>query len=118
MTMLKEGTQLIPTLQTLPDLASNTRPKPARRHLIIEAARMPLIAKQQQQPAKRPAPASSRARRTEDRPKRLGRPPKFNPEIANEVCDLIACGLSLRKASAALGIPHETVLRWAVRYPD
>src|SRR3954463_4417905 len=78
---------------------------------------MPLVAKNQQQPAKRAAPPSSRARGT-DRPKRLGRPPKFNPEIGNEVCELIACGFSLRKASAALGIAHETVLRWAVRYPD
>src|SRR4051812_28321238 len=76
---------------------------------------MSLVAKRQ--PAKRPAPPSSRTRRTE-RPKRLGRPPKFNPEIGNEVCELIACGWSLRKASAARGIPHETVLRWAVRYPD
>lgn len=44
-----------------------------------------------------------------------GRPTKYTPELANEICKHIADGLSLRRICEKDGMPDKaTILRWAV----
>lgn len=43
----------------------------------------------------------------------MGRPSDFTPEIANEICELISEGRSLRMICEGEGFPHRsTVQRW------
>lgn len=43
----------------------------------------------------------------------MGRPSEFTPEIANEICDLLIEGKSLRAICALEGMPNaSTVCRW------
>ena len=49
----------------------------------------------------------------------MGRPSDFSPETANEICERIALGESLRAICADEHMPHErTVHRWLAQIPD
>jgi len=46
-----------------------------------------------------------------------GRPSSYGTELADEICERLACGESLRTICADDGMPHRTtVIRWLARY--
>lgn len=47
----------------------------------------------------------------------LGRPSSYCTELADEICERLACGESLRTICADDGMPHRTtVIRWLSRH--
>ncbi|NBM04344.1 ubiquitin carboxyl-hydrolase [Proteus sp. G2671] len=51
--------------------------------------------------------------------KKMGRPSDYLPEVADDVCALIADGESLRTVCKRPGMPNTTkVMRWLREYPD
>jgi hypothetical protein len=51
------------------------------------------------------------------KPKRPAhRPTKFTPELGEKICELIACGSLMKDAARHVGIPPETVCRWAIKH--
>ncbi|HEI8903452.1 TPA: ubiquitin carboxyl-hydrolase [Proteus mirabilis] len=51
--------------------------------------------------------------------KKMGRPSDYLPEVADDVCALIADGESLRSVCKRPGMPNTTkVMRWLREYPD
>lgn len=49
----------------------------------------------------------------------VGRPTLYTPELADEICELIANDNSLRKISKLPHMPNKsTILRWLANYPD
>ncbi|NHT79218.1 ubiquitin carboxyl-hydrolase [Proteus mirabilis] len=51
--------------------------------------------------------------------KKMGRPSNYLPEVADDVCALIADGESLRSVCKRPGMPNTTkVMRWLREYPD
>lgn len=56
---------------------------------------------------------------SEDAAPKVGRPSAFTPELANEICDRISLGESLRAICADDHMPAErTVHRWLSQAPD
>lgn len=47
-----------------------------------------------------------------------GRPSEYNPTLGNEVIELMATGLSLTAAAAAIGFHRDTMYDWAEKYPE
>jgi DNA invertase Pin-like site-specific DNA recombinase len=50
--------------------------------------------------------------------KRLGRPPKWNPQVKARIIDLVKRGLTLREAVKLVGIGYRTAVRYLSRDPD
>lgn len=49
----------------------------------------------------------------------MGRPTKFNQEIADTICDRIANGESLRALCSAEGMPSQSMAyRWLIEHPE
>jgi transposase len=46
------------------------------------------------------------------RPHPIGRPPKLNLEMIEQICDLIIDGFSLAKAAVITGVSESTIYRW------
>lgn len=68
---------------------------------------------------KRRATPQAPAPRSAPQPKQTGRPSTFTQEIADEICDGLASGKSLRKVCDEEGMPHRgTVLAWVRDDPD
>ena len=57
-----------------------------------------------------------KTRATSKRP--AHRPTKFSAELAEKICELVACGWLMKDAARHFGIPPETVCRWVVRHED
>jgi hypothetical protein len=47
--------------------------------------------------------------------KRRGRPPKFSPEVAKLICDLVRAGNFLNRAARTAGISVDTLANWRER---
>lgn len=66
--------------------------------------------------------ATQQPRPKSKRPKHyrgFGRPAKYNPSVASEVCRLMATGLSLKKVCERRGMPNMyTVFHWQFTRPD
>ena len=50
--------------------------------------------------------------RSEQRPRKLGRPTKFSPELWEKLCDLLAQGLTFEQACAHMDIHRDTYAAW------
>ncbi|MCU7787163.1 recombinase family protein [Pyrobaculum sp. 3827-6] len=50
--------------------------------------------------------------------KRLGRPPKWSPQVKARIVDLVRRGLTLREAVKLVGIGYRTAVRYLSRDPD
>lgn len=48
----------------------------------------------------------------------VGRPTAFKPEFAEEMISLMATGLSLTAAAAALGFTRQSIYDWEAAHPD
>lgn len=46
--------------------------------------------------------------------KEPGRSSKYSAALAERICDHIRCGCSLRRAAKKEGVPHSTVMTWAL----
>jgi DNA invertase Pin-like site-specific DNA recombinase len=57
-------------------------------------------------------------RRLKAEGKRLGRPPKWSPQIKARIVDLVRRGLTLREAVKLVGIGYRTAIRYLSRDPD
>ena len=55
---------------------------------------------------------ASTAIRSEQRPRKLGRPTKFSPELWEKLCDLLAQGLTFEQACAHMDIHRDTYAAW------
>jgi hypothetical protein len=55
---------------------------------------------------------ASTAMRSEQRPRKLGRPTKFSPELWEKLCDLLAQGLTFEQACAHMDIHRDTYPAW------
>ena len=61
----------------------------------------------------------SSAPKTISAPTKLGRPSGYTPEIAEDICELIARGISLRAITARADMPGEkTVYQWLAKEAD
>lgn len=49
---------------------------------------------------------------SQNRPHPIGRPPKLNEQIIEEICDYIHQGTSLAKAANLAGVSESTIHRW------
>ncbi|MGB9705132.1 MAG: recombinase family protein [Pyrobaculum sp.] len=57
-------------------------------------------------------------RRLKAEGKRLGRPPKWSPQIKARIVDLVRRGLTLREAVKLVGVGYRTAVRYLSRDPD
>jgi DNA invertase Pin-like site-specific DNA recombinase len=57
-------------------------------------------------------------RRLKAEGKRLGRPPKWSPQIKARIIDLVRRGLTLREAVKLVGVGYRTAVRYLSRDPD
>ena len=55
---------------------------------------------------------ASTAMRSEQRPRKLGRPTKFSPELWEKLCDLLAQWLTFEQACAHMDIHRDTYAAW------
>ena len=46
--------------------------------------------------------------------KEKGRPSRYSAALAERICEHIRCGCSLRRAADKEGVPHSTVMTWAL----
>ncbi len=53
-----------------------------------------------------------------DTPKKIGRPSKYDPALCNKVVELGRQGKSVEQISSALGFHYKTLLYWAETHPE
>lgn len=53
------------------------------------------------------------------KPKKIGRPSSYTPDVGDEICRLISEGNSMRQVCLQSGMPtRETLMRWAEAVPE
>ena len=55
---------------------------------------------------------------SDDTPKKIGRPSKYDPALCNKVVELGRQGKSVEQISSALGFHYKTLLYWAETHPE
>jgi len=55
---------------------------------------------------------------SDDTPKKIGRPSKYDPALCDKVVELGRQGKSVEQISSALGFHYKTLLYWAETHPE